>query len=559
MKRADCARHHPACAPPVSFSLRRQKTLLADPGLTIVPPGPGWPAFSISMALLGVILCGVVYWANQLTERGDPGVGATVVPEKSMLSAEQGQKHILNRTLVARAYLEPDPDLGVLDNFTRWLPHDTDGVVEPLWPWLAARLAARDHLLQETRVSTKDRQLFHKGRWMNVWIAVAFLAVLGLVAAKTFSPAAAAAVLLAAAFGALLPRAIFFRPDMLNYIFVFLAWLCAIRLLFQNSVSMHGVFGALAGFAWLTDSTGWIVVAAWFIASGCRWLRAAVRRQDSPAEESWICRNHFVGLIALALGWLAVAGPRCAAAAGQWGNPFHTAQQTWMWADSAEEAWKWTRVDAFQREAGITPAAGDRPGWNRYRKTHSTGDAAERLTSGMRGVWQDFWAFDEFEPGAPAVSSPRLLKYRGAFLAGAAVLFLAAWTLSLSRQKSVDRGGLRLPSGAGAAAFFVVLASAGYSLWYGWYRPIDRDDGYLLVLYLPLFFSFVWGAERLIGIARMRGLPRWQWIGTQLLMGCLGAAIAAGAIVSMRTTDSNSSPPATSSLTKKAAVAGRLP
>ena len=298
---------------------------------------------------------------------------------------------------------------------------------------------------------------------------------------------------------------------------VFLTWVCALRLLHRNSVWLHGIFGALTGLAWLTDVTALIVVAAWLAASGGLWLRAMLRRHEPATDEAWSAKNHFVGLVVVALTWMAVCGSRCGAAMDHWGRPMFAWQQHWMWLDNSSEALQ--LADRFEEVRGLEN--GRRlalPGWDDYWKTHTLAQAKERLTAGSSEVWG------------------RVTMAAGFWLAVPAGLFLTAWIIVLTRRRAVNHEALHLPRGAVASVVFVFLTCAGFGLWCAWYAPIQTDACFLMVIYLPLVWSLVWGAEKLMTLARMRGLSRRVWLGWRVLLWLASAAMAVDVALLLRET-----------------------
>jgi hypothetical protein len=55
---------------------------------------------------------------------------------KDILGADQ--KHGMKMALQTREDLTLDFSKGVSEPIKSWFPHRTDGVVNPLWPWIAA-------------------------------------------------------------------------------------------------------------------------------------------------------------------------------------------------------------------------------------------------------------------------------------------------------------------------------------------------------------------------------------------------------------------------------------
>lgn len=505
-----------------------------DPGLTIVPPGPGWGSFWLTMGLLALMLFGFVSQAGRVINKISPAP----VKEKAFTGVPMSpdEKYRINLALRAHALQQADPELGVTDNFNRWLPHYTDGETGPFWPWAVSRLVAEEHPFQESAEMAEDYGLLRRGKWMHVWMAAFFLSLAGFLAAGYLSPPAVMLMLLPAAFMTLLPASVMFRQDLLYYLLFFLCWLCALRLLRKNSVWLHGAFGVLTGVAWLTETNTWILMAAWFIAASLRWLGEILRRGEARVEETWTSRNHFVGLVAMAIGWLAVCGPRCGAAMDRWGKPFFSYQQQWMWLDTTDRGalLKWARAHPGKQELSEIPES-ERPSFANYQRTHSPEQMQERLVNGWSRVWRSLTV--PLQDG----TAPRwqgVLTMPGVYPLGGIVILAGACIVALSRRKKVDREGLELPDGVWSGAFFTAVATAGYGAWHGWMAPPVIGEPVWLhagiaVLFLPLMFTLVRGAEGLMTLARMRGAPRWTWQIYQILMWLLVAGAAAWIIPSV--------------------------
>jgi hypothetical protein len=496
-----------------------------DPGLTIVPPGPGGRSMLFTLAILAVMLFGFVHQAGVQIDKESPNAAKPMTRE---------EKYRINLALMAHADQRADLESGLTERFTRWMPHRTDGETGPFWPWIMSRIVADGHPFQERAVMGEDYDLLRRGKWGHVWLTVLFLAFAGLIAGSSLSPPAAVLILLPATFSSLLPQAVSFQPDLLYFLLIFLCWICALRLLRRNSVWLHGIFGVLTGLAWLTDTTAWIVLAAWFTAACGRWLIAVLRRSDGPAEEPWTSRNHFVGLFAVAIGWIVVCAPRCGASMDRWGRPFFSWPQQWTWLDSMDRnnLLDWARAHDSREKLDAIPES-ERPSFSNYQRTHTPEQMKDRLATGWEREWSDF-----IDPAGrrrteeSSIWRTDLMATRGLYPAGALMLLAGAAVMALNRRKSADREGLKVPDGGFAGAMFTTLASAGFGVWYAWSAPVSH--GGLTVIYLPLIFCLVSGAESLMILARMRGAPRSTWLTWQGLLWVLVAAAATGVILTIR-------------------------
>jgi len=109
--------------------------------------------------------------------------------------------------------------------------------VQPLWPWVAAWFTDADHKVIEAEMSrpTKpDHALFVRGKWFNIFMTMAFLALLGIGACRIFSLPAALNLVLLGGLGALLPRAVYFQPEPAYFVLFYLTWVACISALMQT-------------------------------------------------------------------------------------------------------------------------------------------------------------------------------------------------------------------------------------------------------------------------------------------------------------------------------------
>ena len=499
-----------------------------DPMVTIVPPGPGWWQFGLSALGTTIILVVCWYISSLLIQQTNPNPGPVKDLTTGLVKGDQDQKHNINQALLARDFSPPESTGGFLGNAARWLPQRTDGVVAPLWPWIAARLATEEHEYNSSQVTPQDRLLFVKGKWLNVIIVMVFLWSLGLVMARTFRPAAAMTVLLLGGLGALVPRAVYFQPETLYFILFFLTWVCAVKLLMKNDILLHALFGLLGGMAYLAKTSVEPLVLGWFVVAGLRFLGGFFQKEDPLDERMWNGRNHFIGLIVFAFAWLAVTAPRYMAAEERWGDARFSYPGAWMWMENYDDCYRWMGNHGNKAALEAIPPA-KRPGLMNYYQTHGIEAMKERLVKGTTEKVTRWLSPKIVKP--PKSSSPFsgwrvLLDRRGIYLGSVAAITLALTLLVWSRRKSADRVGLRLPSGSWAAILFTGGTVLGYALLYGWYDPIGRGERFMLALYLPLVFCLIWASERLMTLALMRRAPQWTALIYQGCLWALNGAIA---------------------------------
>ncbi len=466
--------------------------------------GRWWLRAGRWMALSGLMILMVMghIWIGGLL------IGQTNHTDEDILGADQ--KHNMRMALETRADLALDFSKGISQPLKDWLPRRTDGVVNPLWPWMAAWLADADHAVSGPgEVTEADRRLFNRGRWFHVGMTAGFLVLLGMACSRAFSLPAALNVVVLSGFGALLPRSAFFQPEPVYYIFFLLTWVCCLFALKQNSLWLYGLIGALSGLAYLAKGSIAPLLGVFALVSTLRWAWGwALAHWPGHSTTLWVRRNHLFGLFILAMCHFMTAGPRLAYAAEKFGSATHSYPGCWMWFDNFEEGFKWMNEHGSKESLlGIPP--GERPSMSNYLAAHTREEVLRRLADGVKLKLGEF-----LSPGVTGKSkTPKpwkgVLERRG-WLLGALVLLLAALVaLVLFLAPKPHHAGQRLHPEAPAMAIFVVGSFVAYTLAYGFYSPIGRGERFMLSLYAPLALSLVWACEAVARRARRREASLW--------------------------------------------------
>lgn len=515
-------------AQPAPFERRREPPPGPDPG----ERAEGRGLLSRAGRLLAVgVMFGALWLVWHLGSSMIAQVNRELGPQRDPLTGkirgDQDQKHNVNQAVLAMQRLTGQRDDGQWGpSLTAWLPAVTDGVVGPLWPWVAARLAEPDHYYDELRVSRQDRSLFERGKWLNLTLTVVFAGILGLVLFRSMHPAAALCILLAGTFGALLPRAVYFQPEPLFYIFFFLSWVCAMRLMTSNPLWLHAVFGIVAGLGYLAKASMEPLVAGWLVMTAVRGVREWRRRDAAPGPEAWSLARAIGGVAVFALFWMIVVGPRYAYASDRWGDPRHTYPGYWMWFDRFEECYRWM-ADHPDRKSLESLQPSERPSLSNYVRTHSWNDIRDRLTGGISEKVTSLVAPKRvrYREGRGFSGWKHLLELRGTYLGAMAAVLIGAGAVVLLRRRGRDAPGGALPFGTVEAVLFAAGTTAGYVILYGWYTPIGRGDRFMLSLYLPLVYCLVRGADTLMRVAVARNAPRWTTAVCKVGLWAVNAAI----------------------------------
>jgi len=483
---------------------RRRLTAAEDPTVTVVPPGPGpvhWCLVAGALALAGWLYV----W-----------LGGILVATTNQNPLAQDQKNNMRLALEARATLDPDLGAGVSPAIQQWLPHRTDGVIAPLWPWVAARTARDGHVINDAAFgehSPADLAFFQRGKRLNLWLGGIFLAGVALAAARRWTVLGTVNFLVLCLLGAVLPRAVTFQPEPLYFILFFLCWVAGLGLCARNPLGTYALFGVLCGLAGLAKSSIQPLMGVWFGVMAVRFVLGLWR----PSEK-WSPARHAIGVVLWASLFLLVLAPRLVHSHERWGRPFFSYPNVWMWMDDFASGYAW--MGAHQDRQALEALPQDAwPSFSTYRATHTPEQMATRLREGLLGEdgsLRTFLAPKGSGRHAGTTEKPwkRLLEPRGAFLGALAGIAVAAAALGRAgrrqaRADDVSSPGADWPAGV-CRALLVIGAVAAFAGLYGWYSPIGRGDRFMLSLWMPLVFSLTAWAEasvRPLG----RGPGRWTY------------------------------------------------
>jgi hypothetical protein len=404
-------------------------------------------------------------------------------------------------------------------------PFRTDAVRNNLWQWLVARMWLDRAALDAIAPPFQDEQMrpfFVDGKWFNVWLTAAFFAAFALVCARFFSLLPALNLLLLALLAVLLPRSVYFQPEALFFMLLFGGFICAWRLLVRNPLWLYALFGLLSALAYLAKPSTSLLLAVFIIASSIRLLtvwKPAWLRLDATPRAQWSIGRHFIGLAVFAVCHGAVIAPKAKFSYDLFRDPFLSFPSYWMWMDDwdteaipFQTRTRWGReIHRMKKEKLPSFRAWvEKHGWPAVWTRLSTGTQAklENLLFPDRRFWS--WRIPE-KPFA------RLLPDRGVYL-----LLPLALVLGLAGVLwHEDRAAFaRHPEGLSVALFGLGFFSA-YTLAYGWYHVIGRGDRFMMTLYLPLLFLFMWGAEHLRRRVQSPA-ARWTALAVQVfILGCV--------------------------------------
>jgi hypothetical protein len=352
---------------------------------------------------------------------------------------------------------------------TRAFPHYTNGIVDPLFPWLMQGLAKEP-----------PDEVFEAGKWRNFILSGFLLLCFGILAAKAFSFSGATAITLMGGFGVILERSTYFSSDALYYLIVLLAWICGMSLIRQNSLWLYGVFGGLLGLGYLTKPLVWPLALGFVIVSLARSFCIALRsRRDRGRGGLWNPSNQLVGFAMMIATFLLMTGSRLSYATSEFGDPFHSYHRYFIWLDSPAEASRFQQEHPGKAELSVLKA-GERPGPVRYLREHGAAALVQRGAEGAlvqirssvlgRAKWILVYGFVVF-------------AVMGAFL---------WWAIRNQRDEVWRVQG----TGAHWMLLYLGVVVAVMLFYAGVGTPVIRNNAMTTSLFLPILATFIWVSER---------------------------------------------------------------
>lgn len=411
--------------------------------------------------------------------------------EVELRSPQDMEVRHLTMTVASRKDQNLDFSHGVSVPLNNWLPHRTDGLVRPLWPWVAAWLM--DDADAATASPGYPPRFAQRVHLAKLAFSLSMLMLLGLACARAFSVPAALLTVFLIGFGVFVPSARMFLPDLLFSVLILLTWVTCIAVLKRNSLWLYGMIGFFAALANLAAPTATPLMLVFVLVSTLRWSWGWILEhwKGEGGTTLWIRRNHWLGLIALAVCHLFTVGPMLSYARANLGDatPFH-----WRWFDTAEELRVWT---AAHQPGATSPSipAGRQPDFDTYRVDHTTEQIRARLSDGAQAVRRIVLNFTWGE------SCPR-----GCFAASLVVILLLLLVMLVFIAPRAHHAGQALHPETAPIVLFGLLGLAVITLDFGWDTPVLDFGNRVLALYPPLVLSLVWACEALVQRARRRSM-----------------------------------------------------
>lgn len=399
-------------------------------------------------------------------------LGSILVLEKNtdrVGNMQAGHIESVYQSVASEAAAETEGSAIVGQRASRLLPSYTDGVVQPLWPWLMGPFA-----------SLPPDELFLRGKWFNLCFSCALMVLLGVAAARAFSFTGSAAIILMGGFGVILERSAFFSPDAVYYLLITLTWLFGLSLIRQNRLWLYALFGVFLGLTFLARPPIWPLLSAFLIVSMVRTVFESWRLRDSEAEDSgWVNSNQMVGFAMLATAFLIVTGPRLSFANERFGSPLHSYQNYFVWMENGSEAANFQQSYATREELDQLTLT-TRPGPVRFVQENGFGPLFSRAIQGSGEQLK-----------ASALGRSGWILFYGFFV----FLVVAVIHRLAMRHQSEEVWRVRGASARWMLLFIAIMT--GLTLFHaGVGNPVIPANAMITALFIPLLLTFIWIAER---------------------------------------------------------------
>lgn len=417
-------------------------------------------------------------------------LGAGVILRPSTAAVENLQKPYIEAVYRNASSLESSEEetQEISSRVTSLFPYQINGVVEPLFPWLAQGLA-----------KYPPAELLERGRWANLFLCCGLLVLMGVGAARAFSFTGAAAMLMMGGFGIILERSAYFTPDALYNLMILVCWLCSMSLVRQNQLWMYGVFGILLGIVYLIRPPVWPLLLAFILVSVMRTLTVwYLRRRKVEEPNLWLNSNQLVGFAILTTAFLLVTGPRLSYASMTFGDPFYSFSSLSTWMDSPQEVVR-TSQEMIDRNVEEPIPWLERPGLISFYRENGFARTWSRASEGAR---------DQLKNSVIGRQGGILLY---SFLVFLSIALIHRWIVWKRKEQIWKVRGT-------SARWMLVLLVMGVSfnlMFVGLGNRVTPNNVATTALFLPMLMTFIWIAERY-----RRQLQRTQVAGTVNLVYC---------------------------------------
>jgi hypothetical protein len=399
-------------------------------------------------------------------------------PRQEAMTLEE-ERHL---RLTEQSVVDSTPDFShsFSEPMKRMMPHRTDGMTQPLWPWVAAWMYDGSNL-----TAFKQRaQLFQLG------LTVSFLLFFGIACARNFTLPAALLIILIAGLHGFLPTLSWFTGACLFHVWFLLCWVACIYALQRNSLWVYGLSGCFGALAYLAEDRVLPLLGLFLLISTLRavwgWLKTHWIHVEGTSQ--WLWRNHLFGIILFTSCFGFIAGSRMVEARAKFGQGFFSYMDQVRWLDDEASAQAWIRkhpnavsLKSMPLEERSTPQI--------YVATHTQEEAFHRVQTGLRKLWQN-------------------LAYDGGWhIVGLLLVLLMLLIVTWCGTPRACHAGQKLHPETMTTVLFTVMVTLTMVIIAAWDSAVWPSD-HLRALLAPLALGLVWACESVLRRARRRASAR---------------------------------------------------
>lgn len=421
-----------------------------------------WALFVLGMAVFVSLYVGKAL--------NSPRQGALTMEEERHLKLTE-QSVVDLKPKFTRSFSEP---------MKRMMPHRTDGITQPLWPWVAAWM----HDGADFSALRKRAHLFQLG------LTLGFLVLLGIASARNFTLPAALLIVLIAGLHGFLPSLSWFTGGTLFNLCFLLCWVACMYALQRNSLWVYGLSGAFGALAYLSEDRVLPLLCIFVLITTLRavwgWLKTHWAHYGGTSQ--WLWRNHLFGLILFASCFGFIAGSRMVEARAKFGHGFFSYVDQVRWLDDEATAQAW--IGKHPNTASLTSLPlEERASPQIYMGTHTQEEARTRLQIGLQKLWQGL----AYDGGWHLVTVTFVLI----------ILLIVTWC----GTPRACHAGQKLHPETTMTVVFTVAVSLTMIVIAAWDSAVWPSD-HLRALLAPLALSLIWASESILRRARRRSSAR---------------------------------------------------
>ena len=357
-------------------------------------------------------------------------------------------------------------------NLNILLPTVTDGIRNPLFPWLLKPWYAQDREV-----------FFPKAKTVNVVFGMIGSVVLGSYFLLRLPLLPAVFLTVLGTYAAILPISVLVGAEVVFYLTFFFLWICYCRLLAVDCLPTYAIGGFVCALAYLAKPSTLLLTLVFLLLSSLRLMKVWEARK---LRRFTICGSLF--LICFLLPVL----PRACYSQQLFGDPFESISAYCFWKDSWDEAYPHLRYYS-KRRIGELPES-ERPSLGNYWRSHSVQQMTDRMLEGIPAQARNFFLPENRIKSRkkPSPETRLLVPRRGAYPLALLSLTLILGFTGGKIADAPEQRRARLALWALSGVAFVLHFAA-----FSFYTPLASGARFIMGTYLPVIFALAAGLESL--------------------------------------------------------------